>query len=84
MIDAVIAAIRAAKSEPAAKESLMENFQFSEKQAQAIVDMRLGRLSGLEREKIEAEFQELVLCASRISATCFQSRNWSTPSSRRK
>ncbi len=61
MIDAVIAAIRAAKSEPAAKESLMENFQFSEKQAQAIVDMRLGRLSGLEREKIEAEFQELLL-----------------------
>ena len=61
LIDAVIAAIRAAKSEPAAKESLMENFQFTEKQAQAIVDMRLGRLSGLEREKIEAEYQELLV-----------------------
>ncbi len=60
MIDAVIATIRAARSEPVAKEALCERFQFTEKQAQAIVDMRLGRLSGLEREKIEAEFQELV------------------------
>lgn len=60
LIDAVIATIRAARNEPAAKDALVENFQFTDKQAQAIVDMRLGRLSGLEREKIEAEFQELV------------------------
>lgn len=61
LIDAVIATIRASRSEAAAKEALMESYQFSEKQAQAIVDMRLGRLSGLEREKIEAEYQELLL-----------------------
>ena len=60
IIDAVIATIRAARNEQAAKEALVEKFTFSEKQAQAIVDMRLGRLSGLEREKIEAEFQELL------------------------
>lgn len=59
IIDAVIAAIRASRSETAAKETLVEKFQFSEKQAQAIVDMRLGRLSGLERDKIDAEFIEL-------------------------
>jgi len=60
IIDAVIATIRASHSESEAKEQLVEKYQFSEKQAQAIVDMRLGRLSGLEREKIEAEFQELL------------------------
>ncbi len=60
IIDAVIATIRASHSESEAKESLVEKYEFTEKQAQAIVDMRLGRLSGLEREKIEAEFQELL------------------------
>ena len=57
-IDEVIAIIRASKNIPASKEALKNRFEFSEKQAQAIVDMRLGRLSGLEREKLEEELEE--------------------------
>ena len=52
-IDEVISIIRASESTPVAKEKLMERFTLSEKQAQAIVEMTLGRLSGLERQKIE-------------------------------
>jgi DNA gyrase subunit A len=59
-IDEVIRIIRASKNEDAAKINLIERFGFSEKQAQHIVDMRLGRLTGLEREKLENEFNELV------------------------
>ena len=58
-LDEVIRIIRASKTEANAKEGLMERFGFSEKQAQAIVDMRLGRLTGLEREKLENELKEL-------------------------
>jgi len=58
-IDAVIALIRASKSVPEAKEGLMREFDFSEKQAQAILEMRLQRLVALEREKIVTEYQEL-------------------------
>ena len=62
-IDEVIAIIKASASIADAKEKLMERFGFSEIQAQAIVDMTLGKLSGLERQKIEdrlAKLQELV------------------------
>lgn len=59
-LDEVIRIIRGSKSESAAKEGLMQRFNFSEKQAQAIVDMRLGRLTALEREKLENEYQELL------------------------
>ena len=59
-LDEVIRIIRASKTEANAKEGLMERFGFSEKQAQAIVDMRLGRLTGLEREKLENELKELM------------------------
>lgn len=59
-LDEVIRIIRASKNETNAKEGLIERFNFSDKQAQAIVDMRLGRLTALEREKIEAEYQELL------------------------
>jgi DNA gyrase subunit A len=59
-LDEVIRIIRAAENETVAKERLSERFLFSGKQAQAIVDMRLGRLTGLEREKIEAEYAELL------------------------
>ncbi len=52
-IDEVISIIRASESTPVAKERLIERFTLSEKQAQAIVEMTLGRLSGLERQKIE-------------------------------
>lgn len=58
-LDEVIKIIRNSKTETTAKENLSERFGFSEKQSQAIVDMRLGRLTGLEREKIDAEYAEL-------------------------
>ncbi|TCT12235.1 DNA gyrase subunit A [Natranaerovirga pectinivora] len=58
-IDEVINIIRNSNSTAEAKENLIERFQFSEVQAQAIVDMRLRSLTGLEREKIENEYREL-------------------------
>ncbi len=54
MLDAIIALIRASKEPAVAKQGLMAQFQFSAEQAQAILDMRLQRLTGLEREKIIA------------------------------
>ncbi len=58
-IDAVIATIRAAKEAEGARTGLMTQFGFSEKQAQAILDMRLQRLTGLERQKIMDELAEV-------------------------
>lgn len=59
-LDEVIALIRESKTADIAKTGLIERFALSEKQAQAILDMRLQRLTGLEREKIEDEYKELV------------------------
>lgn len=59
-LDEVINIIRGSRTEAQAKESLMERFAFSERQAQAIVDMRLGRLTGLEREKLDEEYREVM------------------------
>ena len=59
-IDAVISLIRASRTTQEAREGLMETFGLTEKQAQAILDMRLQRLTGLERDKIQMEFDELV------------------------
>lgn len=59
-IDAVIKLIRASKDPAEAKEGLMNKFKMSEIQAQAILDMRLQRLTGLERKKIEEEYLELI------------------------
>jgi len=59
-IDEVIAIIRGSKDTQEAKNSLMERFTLTEIQAQAIVDMRLRALTGLEREKIENEHRELL------------------------
>lgn len=58
-IDEVIATIKASKETEGARTALMAKFGFSERQAQAILEMRLARLTGLEREKIENELQEL-------------------------
>ncbi len=58
-IDEVIQIIRSSRTEDQAKARLCERFGFSDKQAQHIVDMRLGRLTGLEREKLLAEAKEL-------------------------
>jgi DNA gyrase subunit A len=59
-LDEVINIIRRSRTETEAKENLMQRFGLSEKQSQAIVDMRLGRLTGLEREKLEEEYKELL------------------------
>lgn len=59
-IDEVIRTIRASENDQVAKDALMTKFGLSEKQAVAILDMRLRRLTGLEREKIEEEHQNLV------------------------
>ena len=58
-IDEVISIIRGSDSTPQAKENLIERFGFSEAQAQAIVEMTLGRLSGLERQKVEDRLEKL-------------------------
>ncbi len=59
-LDAVIALIRAASSPAEARTGLMERFELSEPQAQAILEMRLQRLTGLEREKIIQEYELLL------------------------
>ncbi len=59
-IDEVIKTIRGSQNTQEAKIGLMDNFSLSEKQAQAILDMRLQRLTGLERDKIEDEYKELL------------------------
>ncbi|MEA4826598.1 MAG: DNA gyrase subunit A, partial [Clostridium sp.] len=59
-IDEVIKLIRSSKTTNDAKQGLMEKFGLSEKQAVAILDMRLQRLTGLEREKIEEEYNKLI------------------------
>ena len=65
-IDEVIKIIRGSRSTQIAKESLMERFGLTEVQAQAIVDMRLRALTGLEREKLENEHQELLAKIARL------------------
>lgn len=65
-IDEIIALIRGSKNDAEAKQGLMERFGLTEKQAVAILDMQLRRLTGLEREKIEAEYQELLKTIARL------------------
>lgn len=59
-IDAVIELIKKSKDPAAAKQGLMKQFELSEVQAQAILDMRLQRLTGLERDKIVAEYEQII------------------------
>jgi len=59
-IDEIIAIIKASANIEDARNNLMDKFDFSEIQAQSIVDMRLGKLTGLEREKIENELREIL------------------------
>ncbi|SCG84586.1 DNA gyrase subunit A [Proteiniborus sp. DW1] len=65
-IDAVISLIRGSRTVNEAKEGLINNFGLSEKQAQAILDMRLQRLTGLERDKIEEEYEALIIEINRL------------------
>src|SRR5690606_11582735 len=67
-IDEIIALIRGSKTTDEAKTGLMERFNLSERQSQAILDMRLQRLTGLERDKIENEYQELLVLISELRA----------------
>jgi DNA gyrase subunit A len=67
-IDEVIRIIRGSENVQAAKQNLMERFGLSDAQAQAIVDMRLRALTGLERDKLEKEFQELQLRIAELKA----------------
>ncbi len=67
-IDEVIKLIRASQTPPEAKAGLMDRFGLSDKQAQAILDMRLQRLTGLERNKIQAEFDELQKVIAELEA----------------
>jgi len=67
-IDAVIATIRASKTPKEARERLMEKFALSEEQAQAILDMRLQRLTNLEQRKIVEEYEETIKLINRLKA----------------
>ncbi|MDQ0918488.1 DNA gyrase subunit A [Paenibacillus sp. V4I5] len=67
-LDQVIALIRASRTTEEAREGLMTTFNLSLDQAQAILDMRLQRLTGLEREKIEAEYAELMKKIAELKA----------------
>ncbi|MCK4631735.1 MAG: DNA gyrase subunit A [candidate division Zixibacteria bacterium] len=67
-IDAVIALIKKSKDTPTARDGLMSKFKLSEIQANAILEMRLARLTGLERKKIEEEYEELIKKISELKA----------------
>ncbi len=68
LIDEVITTIRTSDSPADAKANLIDRFAFSDVQAQAILDMRLQRLTGLERDKLLAEFQDLMTAIERLRA----------------
>ena len=67
-IDEIISIIRGSRTTPEAKEKLIDRFDLSEVQSQAIVDMQLKRLTGLERDKIENEHAELLKTIERLKA----------------
>ena len=67
-IDAIIATIKASKTPKEAKERLMEKFAFSDQQAQAILEMRLQRLTNLEQRKIVEEYEETIKLINRLKA----------------
>jgi DNA gyrase subunit A len=66
VLDELIALIRASRTGQEAKDGLVARWQFSEIQAQAILDMRLQRLTGLEREKLVNEYQEILALIARL------------------
>ncbi|PYB13118.1 DNA gyrase subunit A, partial [Serratia marcescens] len=67
-IDEIISTIRESDTDKGAMESVQQRFKLSAKQAQAILDMRLRRPTGLERDKIEAEYNELLNYISELEA----------------
>ena len=77
-IDEVIKIIRGSQTVQLAKTELMERFQLSDAQAQAIVDMRLRALTGLEREKLEKEFEELMKRIGELKRSLRSAKNTET------
>jgi DNA gyrase subunit A len=67
-IDAVIQLIKKSKDVPSAQEGLMKKFKLSEIQAKAILDMRLQRLTGLERQKVEDEYKEVIKLIEKLKS----------------
>ena len=67
-IDAVIQLIKKSKDVPSAQEGLMKRFKLSEIQAKAILDMRLQKLTGLERQKVEDEYKETIKLIERLKS----------------
>lgn len=67
-IDAVIELIKRSKDVESARQGLMEKFKLSQRQAEAILEMRLSRLTGLERNKIDAEYKELIKEIARLKS----------------
>ncbi|MBY0540240.1 MAG: DNA gyrase subunit A [Campylobacterales bacterium] len=67
-IDEVVKIIRASANDQEAKDSLQNRFGLSQIQSQAILDMRLGRLTGLQRDKLEAEYQELMILIAELES----------------
>ena len=65
-IDKIIALIRASDTKETAKMDLMKEFSFSDKQAEAILEMKLQKLAGLERKKIEDEYKETIKLIERL------------------
>ncbi|MBA2565126.1 MAG: DNA gyrase subunit A [Gemmatimonadetes bacterium] len=65
-IDAIVQLIKKAKDVETAREQLMKKYELSQIQAQAILDMRLARLTGLERDKIQAEYRDLIALIARL------------------
>jgi DNA gyrase subunit A len=67
-IDEVVKIIRASSNDQEAKDNLQNRFGLSPIQSQAILDMRLGRLTGLQRDKLEAEYQELMILIAELES----------------
>ncbi|MDI7246384.1 MAG: DNA gyrase subunit A [Bacillota bacterium] len=67
-LDAIITLIRESRTPDIARQGLMKKFRLSEKQAQAILDMRLQRLTGLERKKIEDEYVDVIKLIAKLKA----------------
>ncbi len=67
-LDAIVRLIRAAENREAAKAELMANYEFTDRQANAVLDLRLYQLTGLEREKVESEYNDLVAKIAHLRA----------------
>ena len=79
-IDEVIAILRAAKDRPSGRAALMERFSLTEVQAQAIVTMQLGSLTGLDQIKIEEEYSQLMTKIDELNGILSDEKRYTTSS----